>query len=454
MVNTKQLEELVTEQLSPLHNSEVEKAKKIDVLLRGGPGDRRAIKQRAGGVSDKLKLEGLAHTSLLDLIVEYTSQQIVAEGFSVPEGDAPQMWLPFERNGIPSRQGALWRATLAYGEGYGLALPGSINPLMRGTAAYMRAFSPKRFGAVYQDELDDEFPLYAYRVIPQKGGKQLWRVYDDTHEHHLAYEEGSFKHLESRAHDMGVCPVVRFTEGADLEGNVLGQPARYERDAARHDKTVHDRLQIQHYNSWRVKTATNLDTNLTDKERKEYRLKLEQDDILLGDGSVVFGTLDQTDLSPMTTVQEMDRDTLAAVSQTPVWAFNGGSMVNLSAEALIEAKSGNRQKVWMIHRAQGRPLCAWARLAARAEGREEDAQRFDLAVEWSDIGSQSLAAAADALGKVGTQLGVPAQKLWELIPGVSRRTVEGWKDYAEQHPAGDLAIAQALTRQVAPSGQD
>lgn len=451
MVKSKDLEELVTEQLSPLHESEVEKAKKVDQLVRGGTTDRRPIK-RNNVVSDKLKLEGLAHTSLLDLIVEYASQQIVAEGFTVPTGEAPQMWLPFERNGIPSRQGALWRATLAYGQAYGLALPGSTNPLMQDSTAYMRAFSPKRFGAVYQDEIDDEFPMYAYRVIPQKGSKQLWRVYDDEFEHHISYEDGVFKHLESRAHNMGVCPVVRFTEGADLEGNVLGQPARYERDAARHDKTVHDRLQIQHYNSWRVKTATKLDSSLSEQERKEFKLKLEQDDILVADGEAEFGTLDQTDLSPMAKAQEMDRDTLAAVSQTPVWAFNGGSMVNLSADALVEAKSGNRQKVWTIHRAQGRPLCAWARLAARAEGREKDAHRFDLAVEWADIGSQSLSAAADALGKVAIQLGVPVEKLWELLPGVSRRTVQGWKEYAEAHPSGDYAIAQALTRQVTTSG--
>lgn len=451
MVKPQGFVDLCTEQLLPMHQKEAQRAKKIDTLLTGSPDDYRTLHADRGNKSEKLKLEGLSHTRLLDLIVEYTGQQLVAEGFSAPN-DAKAMWAPFERAGFPSRQGAAWRAALNYGQAFGLALPGT--QAGGGTAAYLRAFSPKRFGAVYADPVDDEFPLFAYRVIPQGGEVAQWRVYDDEGEHFLSYEAGSFKYLEGRAHDMGVCPVVQFSPDADTEGEVTGQPLKYERDKARHDKTVNDRLQIQHYNSWRIKYAIKMDEKWSEEDRKKFRLRLEQDDILIGDGDTEFGTLEQTDLNPMAKAQEMDRDTLAAVSQTPVWAFNGGSMVNLAAEALIEAKSGNRQKVWSIQRSLGRPLCAWGRLAALAEGRTEDAYRFDLQVDWADIGSLSMAAAADSLGKLAAQLGVPAEMLWELIPGISARKVEQWREYAEKHPQGDLAIAQALTRQVMPSGTD
>lgn len=444
MVNEKQLVEMLTEQIVPLQATETENAKKVDAMIRGPKDPLRRTQNRD---AEKATLRELSHTSLLALIIEYSAQQIVAEGFATKGDDVSQFWLPFDRNGIPSKQGALWKAMLSYGVAYGMALPGRNDGLGE-NLAYMRGFSPKTFGALYGDPVDDEFPTWAWRLIPQTGGNQHWRLYDDTFEYFMSYEDGVYKLIEPREHGLGVCPVVKFTNDADLDGNAFGEPTRFKRDAARHDKTVYDRLSIQHYNSWRIRTAIKMDDDLSEEERARIKLKLAHDDILIGTGDTEFGTLDQTDLGPMTAAQEADRDLLAAVSQTPVWAFNGGSMVNLSADALVEAKSGNRQKVWNIQRGIGRPMCAWARLAALAEGRVEDSLRFDLTVNWADIGSQSLAAAADALGKLAVQLGVPTEMLWEMIPGVSDQTVQKWRQYADTHLSGDEKIAAALVRQA------
>lgn len=440
MVNKKKksILEILQDRIVPLQQSEQERVQEIDALLTG-PKSQPAM--RGGKDKERDELQQLSHTTLLALIVEYTAQQIFAEGISAASGDVQHMWQPFDRNGIPSKQGALWGATLKYGETFGLTLPGD-------KGAYMRGFGPLNFGAVWQDPVDDQHPMFAWRRIPQGRGVDHWRIYDEEAEHRLSYEDGTFEYLEPHYHNMEVTPVVRFTAGADLEGVVTGEPKRYEMDARRHDKTVNDRLQIQHYNSWRIKTATNLPENATPAEREQFRLKLEHDDILLGMGETEFSTLEETSMASMVGAQEADRDLLAAVSQTPVWAFNGGSMVNLSADALVEAKSGNRQKVWMIHRELNRPLVSWARLAAVAEDRSEDAERFDLTTEWADIGSQSMAAAADSLGKMAVQLGVPVEMLWELIPGVSRRQVTRWMEWKQEHPEGDLALAQALTRQA------
>lgn len=440
--------DILADQIVPLSQREQERAKKIDTLLRGGvePRGLRDIGK------EKLKLRELSHTSLLSLIVEYSAQQIVVEGISDGSTDMHEMWRPFVKNGLPSRQGALNTAMLSYGEAYGLTLPGK-NP--RGESrAYMRAFSPKNFGAIYGDIVDDDFPMYAYRRITQRDGVVQWRLYDEVAEHFISYENGKYTYLEARGHDLGVCPVVRFTGDADLEGNVQGEPVKYRRDAERHDKTVYDRLLIQNYNSWRTKYAKGLSEDTTPEERERIKMKLAQDDMLLGDGDTDFGTLEQTDLSPMAAAQESDRDLLAAVSQTPVWAFNGGSMVNLSADALVEAKSGNRQKVWSVQRSMQRPYCNWARLSSAAEGRFDDAENFDLSINWADIGSQSLAAAADALGKLAANLGVPVEMLWEMIPGVSHQKVKAWREWAAGHPVGDVALAQALMRQGDPVGAD
>lgn len=44
---------------------------------------------------------------------------------------------------------------------------------------------------------------------------------------------------------------------------------------------------------------------------------------------------------------------------------------------------------------------------------------------------RSLSAAADALGKIASQLGVPPQELWQLIPGITKTTVDVWKEAAK-----------------------
>ena len=443
MVKESDLIGVLNDMIIPIQLEEAENVHKVNNLLHGRPDAIRLVQSRD---KEKATLRELAHTSLLELVVEYSAQQLVVEGVSADSEDLPEMWAPFEKNGLMSKQGSLFADTLRYGATYGLVLPGEDT---NGEAhAYMRGFSPKYFGAIYGDLVDDEFPRWAYRKIPQ-GRNTHWRLYDEQAEYFLSEEDGRLRLLEVREHGLGVCPVVRLTCNADLEGHVMGEPLRFKRDAERHDKTVYDRLSIQHYNSWRVRTATKLDENVSSEDREKFKLKLAHDDILVGDGDTEFGTLDQTDLGPMTSAQEADRDLLAAVSQTPVWAFNGGSMVNLSADALIEAKSGNRQKVWNIQRGLNRPLCSWLRLAARAEGRTEDASRFDLSINWADVGSQTLSAAADALGKIAN-LGVPVEMLWDMIPGVTHQQVQDWRAYAEAHPSADDAAAIAYARQVMP----
>ena len=446
MVSANDLTSLLRDEIIPMHMKEAERVRKADELLRGHPD---AIRKVQSHDKEKATLRELSHTSLLDLVVEYSAQQLVVEGVSAGGIDLPEMWAPFERSGLVSKQGAFFASTLRYGSTFGLALPGT--DAVGGNAAYMRIFSPRNFGALYGDLVDDEFPMWAYRRIEQ-GRNTHWRVYDEQAEYFLSEEDGRLRLLEVREHGMGVCPVVRFTCNEDLEGHVIGEPHKYKRDAERHDKTVYDRLSIQHYNSWRIRYAIHMSSEWSEEDREKFKLKLAHDDIMVGDGDTEFGTLDETDLTPMTAAQEADRDLLAAVSQTPVWAFNGGSMANLSADALVEAKSGNRQKVWSIQRGLNRPLCAFLRLAAQAEGRMSDASRFDLDIAWSDVGSQTLSAAADALGKLATSLGVPVAKLWEMIPGISHQTVEDWRAYAESHPSDDDAAAIAYARQVMPDG--
>jgi hypothetical protein len=59
--------------------------------------------------------------------------------------------------------------------------------------------------------------------------------------------------------------------------------------------------------------------------------------------------------------------------------------------------------------------------------------------------SRSLAQAADALGKLADQLGIPKRGLWKRVPGVTQTEYEDWEQMAEEDDSvGQLATA--LTR--------
>jgi hypothetical protein len=98
--------------------------------------------------------------------------------------------------------------------------------------------------------------------------------------------------------------------------------------------------------------------------------------------------------------------------------------VNLSAEALVAAESGQRRKIAEREITFGE---AWEQalgLAARAEREADEGAQ----VRWQDTEARSFAATVDGLGKLVQMLGVPAQELWERIPGVTMADVEKWKN--------------------------
>lgn len=436
--------ELVGDKLIPAARSERERLDEIDKWLTENPIEafRRA---HAKPDPEKDALAQLSHTPILRLVVEETAQQMDLESVNSPGRDTGALWAPWERNGMPSRQPALWGASLGYGYAYSTALPGVV---AGATAAALRCYSPRDLFAVYGDVVEDEYPLYALRTISQ-GRTTAYRFVDEEAVHFLARtESGALEYIEERVHDVGVTPVVRWANGMDLEGRTPGEVDRHKDDAKRLSKTLHDRLLIQHHNSWRILTATGLEDPGTDDERERQKIALRNNDILTGDEGVEFSTLPETTLDSILKAAEADRDTIAAMSQTPVWALNGGQLVNLSADALSEARSMSRLKVQQKQRGMGRSAAQLLRLAAHIEGRDEDAADFNMRAVWADVEARSLSQAADALGKIALQLKVPVEKLWDLIPGISRATADEWRKYAEEHPGADVRMAAALERQA------
>lgn len=408
-------------------------------ILPGHPeGDRKRNRE---------ELRRLAGTPTLRLIVEETAQHMVADGVSSDSGrDTTSMWGAFERNGFPSKQGGLYKAALAYGDAYMLALPGSA-PGVEGAAAALSMFSPKHLHVVWGDKAEDEWPLYALRTIQQPHGR-AFRLIDEEAVHFLAEDgSGRLEFIESRPHRLGVCPVVRFAPSADIDGESIGEPQKFRVVAERHAKTTHDRLLAQHHNSWKVRTATGLEEPGSMEEKERQRSALEHSDLLTGAEGVTFGTLPETPLDGLLKAEEADLNTLAAVAQKPVWALSGGQLINLSADALAEARSTERLKLQSFQRALGQANAKALRLCSFIEGRMDDAADFGLHTNWQDDEARSLSQAADALGKIASQLKVPPALLWDMIPGVSPTTAAQWKKYADEHPDLEETLAAHLSDQ-------
>lgn len=446
MLSQSDVTDLIHDRLYPLFKAERERLSWIDKWLHW---EAEPLDLPAGANREQRNLRDLARTPWLQLVVASTSQAQVMDGFRSPDQrDNSTAWDIWERNRFGARQHAIHYAANGYGYCYGKALPGEINGERR---ARLSAVDPSRMIAVYADELEDEWPMLALQGEPSRS-EWLMKLYDDEYEYIVSVGSGGdeVRFVEWREHGVGVCPVVRYAPFLDLRGRAVGEVEPFIGLAKRLNKNVHDRLLAQHYNSWKIRTASGIDlgkglkeptSESTPEEWSAYfaeiekrRIRLGQSDILVAkDPTTKFDTLDETPLDGFVRVDESDQKTLAAVSQTPITAF--AELSNVSADTIAEIRNGWSQKVVVRRDGLGDGHGQLLRLGAHIEGDEEAANDFRSRATWQDLNVRSLSQAADALGKIAQMLGVPVQALWPLIPGVEKADVDEWKALAAEGDA-------------------
>lgn len=422
-----------------------------DLLLPGWQQQRRTLdlidkwhRWEPDALRDKIpnyattehrNLAKISETPFLSLVVTTVAQQLVAEAFrSSRTVDTTAITAPWLRNRMHSRQRAIYRASLAYGYAYATAMPGDSGAVLRGR-------SPRDLYAVYGDVVEDEYPLY---YLLSKGNHQY--VVDEEAVYVLGYERGVLTFIEERFHGVGVAPAVRYSNQIDLEGRTPGEVEPYVQVAERINKTTYDRMLIQHFNSWKVRTATGLDMPNDPADQERVKLLLRQNDILTGEAGVEFGTLDETSPDGLIKATEEDVKILAVVTQTPVHSLTG-DLVNLSADAIAEARASADLKVHERKVGFGDSNEQLLRLASHIEGRREDAADFTLRTDWADLQSRSMAQAADALGKMAQMLKVPVELLWDRIPSVTPEIAKAWLEYKQANPSAEEQLASALNAQ-------
>lgn len=460
MLEKKAVIDLVKSTLWPALSAEKDRLARIDRWLRW---DHDAPFTPHGSSQEYKELAARAQAPWGRRVVTAVTDQLYVEGYRASraaEEAAP--WEFWQANGLDSKQIPVHFAATAYGLAYAVVLPGRS---FTGEAMpRIRGLDPSQMIAVYDDPAWDDWPQYALRAEPARvDGDSGWKLtlYDATNLYYLTTTSIGDKvdFVGSAEHGVGTCPVVRFANQVDLRGRADGEVEPFIPMLGRIDQTAFDRLIVQRFSSWVVRTIAGMapadkldgESDYAYAERTKMRLAAEKI-LVAADPDTKFGSLPATPLEGFIAAHDADVRALAAVSQTPVHELIG-QMANMSADALAAAESSLTRKIEARKHSLGESWEQTLRLAALVMGDMESARDTSSQVRWRDMESRSLNQAADALGKIAQMLGVPVEMLWEKIPGWTQQDVDRAKTLVEQGGGLEALMRELAAGQTSPEPQ-
>lgn len=457
MISNSDAADLVRTVLWPALHKERERIKRIDAWYRW-EHEKPSIPRQA--TAEYRELAERAQAPWGRRVVTAVTEQLYVEGFSANGSENASAWAYWQANGFDARQMALHEAAVAYGLAYVVGLPGQS--FTGESMPVLRGLDPSQMVAVYDDPAWDDWPEYALRVEQStKAGSDQWRLwlYDTTGVTALTAgpDLDKLAVTSTLVHDLGICPVVRYANKLDLRGRANGEVEPFIPLFGRIDQTTFDRLVVQRFASFVVRTVTGmappdrLDGETEDQWRTRTAAILRVSDFLAADDpDTKFGSLPASPLDGFIAAHDADVRALAAVSQTPAHELVG-QLANLSAEALAAAEASLTRKVEARKHTLGESHEQTLRLAAWIVGDTEGANDMASQVSWKDMESRSLAQAADALGKLATMLGVPVELLWSKVPGFTQQDVEEAKRIVDQHGGIDKLMEQLMGAAAPPN---
>lgn len=374
-------------------------------------------------------------------------------------------WDHWQRSRLDSRQNPIMRGALAYGHSFTVTEKDDKDKVQT------KGLSALKTAALFEDPANDDVPYAALTVAAWPRTETVnnntttipgraW-LYTDKYKFPVTFnalgDMDSVRVASGTAHGSTECPVTRFTALVDLEGRTIGviEPMIALQD--RINQTVFDLLIAQTGAAFTVRTVSGMAPPLKrDPETGELILDADGQPIPIPinfnakrimfaeDSDVKFDSLPASPLNGFIESIDMSIRHLAAVSQTPPHHLLG-QIANLSAEALLAAETALSRKIEEFRHSFGESWERVFRLASELEGDLESMEDFHGEVIWRDMEQRSLAQAADALGKLKEQLGIPAKGLWPRVPGVTQNEIAEWTRLAEEEDS-EMMLAQALTR--------
>lgn len=340
----------------------------------------------------------------------------------------------WQANGMDGRQVAVHRSAMAHGVSYVVAERARMAFSNEETIS-LRGVSAMSGCALWRVGEQREFPelFIEVREDQDESGEVMHvvKVFDDENVYQLyRYAQGSpssqdeWVAIDYHAHGATVCPVVAFCNDEDLDGNVQGEISPVIPILKRIDQDTFDRLIVQRFGSWRIRTATGIDIPEDAAGQSRLERTLAVNSLLAtNQKDAKFGTLDPTDLDGYIAAKDADLRDFASIMQVPPHHILGLSP-NVSAEGLVEAQASLMRKMEERQHLFGESWERVMRLSAFMLGMADAASDFEAQVVWRDMESRSLAQVADALGKLSQMLEVPAEMLWNRIPNWTQQDTE------------------------------
>jgi hypothetical protein len=433
-----------------------EEQRRLKKIARYMKGDASSVYVPRGARQEYKWLIQRAKVNVLPLVVTVVAQALYVDGYRAAKSDKnTAAWEIWQANRMDARQHGLHRTTLKYGVGYNVVLPGKPGPVITPK-------SPRRMTAFYEDPVDDEWPLYAVEetVLNTLKGKvkAVW-LYDDNIRYAMESREregGKLRIIRAEEHGLKVCPVVRYLNGDDLDGDdcVRGEIEPLFEMQDQLNATTFNLLMAQQYAAFRQRWVTGMAPPLDENGAPIEPFNSAVNRLWVAeDHEAKFGEFGQTDLGGYLSSQEATVRHIATVSQTPPHHLLG-QMANLSAEALAAAESGLQRKIGERKSSYGESHEQTLRLAALAAGDQKGWEDTSAQVVWRDTEARALASAVDALGKMAQMLQIPPQELWEKVPGVTQTDVTRWKAAAKKADA-KAQLNEIVDRQMqAAQGPD
>lgn len=427
-----------------------------DIGLRWSPG----VYKPEGITDEYTDLASRSETPWAGLVVTSLAQMIYVSGVRRSDSqDNMEVWDTWQRNEWDAWQIPLHRSVIAHGLAFG-AVTESIDPFTKKKMARMEAHSADKMSAFFQDP-QDQWPAFAIWAEPTKaqsvfGVNEGWRVkfYDETAVHELLVkndgrEIADWSYVTHTAHPFPVCPVVRYANRLDLNGRATGEVEPVIPMLRRIDQDTFDRLITQRFGAWKIRYIAGMakPSKASDAQAEKMRLRIE-DLLIAEDADTKFGTLDASDLKQFLDASDSDLRSLAAITQTPPHHLLGVSS-NLQAEALAAAEAGLLRKANDFRTICGEAHEKMLRLTAWANGNAEEAQAFDMEIQWLDTESRSLVQTVNALALAATGLKIPVEMLWEELPNWSQQKTERAKALIESGDLIDAVLASMQADQAA-----